>query len=385
MAKPTAVRVMISSRNNQKFPYKDNANATLSEIRADLAAQIEEERLFGEQLFEVWINEPAPAREGSEDLWEACLEEVRKAELVVALYNGDAGWAKAGGEIGICHAELKEALNTAPAKVRVLEMEPLAPRRKGDDGRRDDLFREYMESQHLFMGRPCRNGEEIIALCRDTLREATAQMVRLGVREARKGKFYSGDALDWSRLDFRARQQVMEGVLRRALEERGGVAAKGDPSAVFVPIRGYEALFVCGAVPAPFSIPEAREGVNQIFLRDHQRAGELSGKRVGPVHLVACHRSITENQALRQLGFPDATVVSPPFGVYVADEVQKVQLVFLANCRDETSALYQVQRLFDWMEQVGEGPLLVERAAARARIVQAIAKEQVGKAKRAGR
>ncbi|MCC6366147.1 MAG: hypothetical protein IT165_21730 [Bryobacterales bacterium] len=376
---------MISSRNNQKFPYKGNGNATLSEIRADLAAQIEEQRLFGEQLFEVWINEPAPAREGSEDLWEACLDEVRKAELVIALYNGDAGWAKASGEIGICHAELKEALNTAPAKVRVLEMEPLAPRRKGDDGRRDDLFREYVESQHLFMGRPCRNGEEIIELCRETLREATAQMVRLGVREARKGKFYSGDALDWSRLDFRARQREMEGVLRRALEDRGGVTAKGDASGVFTPIRGYEVLFVCGAVPAPFSIPEAREGVNQLFLRDHQRAGELGGKRVGPVHLVACHRTITENQALRQLGFPDATVVSPPFGVYVADEVQKVQLVFLANCRDETSTLYQVQRLFDWIEQVGEGPLLVERAAARARIVQAIAREQTGKVKRAGR
>jgi hypothetical protein len=63
----------------------------------------------------------------------------------------------------------------------------------------------------------------------------------------------------------------------------------------------------------------------------------LGPRRSGPVHLIACQRSVTESQALRQLGFPDVTVVSPPFGVYVVDEVQKVQLIFLANCRDPTS------------------------------------------------
>jgi hypothetical protein len=37
--------------------------------------------------------------------------------------------------------------------------------------------------------------------------------------------------------------------------------------------------------------------------------------------------------------------------------------------------MYQVQRLFDWIEEVGDGPLIVERAASRARIVTAIADE----------
>ena len=79
---------------------------------------------------------------------------------------------------------------------------------------------------------------------------------------------------------------------------------------------------------------------------------------------------------MRQLGFPDATVLSTPFGIYVADKIQKIQLAFLSNCRDCTTTTYQVQRLFDWMEEVGEGPLLIERAASRARIVMAIAREQ---------
>ena len=58
-----------------------------------------------------------------------------------------------------------------------------------------------------------------------------------------------------------------------------------------------------------------------------------------------------------------------------ADNVQKIQLVFLANCRDPTTTAYQVQRFFDWIDQVGEGPMLVRRAASRARIVRAISSE----------
>lgn len=376
MPKATTVRVMISSRSKQRFPYKGSSDAELSDIRKDLAAIIEKESLFGESLFEAWINEVAPAAEASADIWDKCIDEVKKAELVVALYNGDAGWAKAGGEIGICHAELSEAFSKSPAKLRILQLTPLAPRRKGADGKRDDLFRNYVEKQHRFTGAPCENGEQIIELCRRTLRAAVGDMVKLGVREAHKGQFSTGDALDWSRLDFRTRRREMVQVLLRVLEQKGGTALRTGSSAIAVPILRSEVMLICSAISGPYGVVEAREGVNQLFLHDYEHASELREGLVGPVHLVACHRSATEMQAVRQLGFPDATVVSTPFGVYVADMVQKIQLAFLSNCRDATTTAYQVQRLFDWIEEVGEGPLLVARAASRARIVMAIAKEQ---------
>jgi hypothetical protein len=366
---------MISSRSKQSFPYRGNANAQLSDIRKDLAGIIEKEEVFGEQLFEAWINESSTAADGTADIWDKCIEEVNRAELVIALYNGDAGWAKAGGEIGICQAELHEGYKKAPAKVRILQLTPLAPRRKGLDGKRDDLFRDYVQKNHRFTGDPCENGEEVIELCRRTLREAVGDMVKLGVREARKGKFYSGDALDWSHLDFRARQRAMIQVLLRALELRGGSAIGKQGSAVTVPILGKEVLVICSAISGPYAFAEAREGVNQLFLRDYKNAPELGQDRLGPIHMIACHRSATEGQAVRQLGFPDATVVSTPFGVYVADKIQKIQLAFLSNCRDPTSTMYQVQRVFDWIEEVGEGPLILERAASRACIVTAIAGE----------
>ena len=383
MPKSTPIRVMVSSRSKQPVSYKGNPKALLAGVRADLAAGIEQETLFGEPLFEVWINEPAAAAEGSENLWDECLSQVRKSDLLLVLYNGDAGWAKAGGEIGICHAELKEALNSAPAKVRIIQLDPLASRRRGADGERDDAFRNYVKQQYAFTGAPCRNGEEVIELCRKTLREAVAGMVKLGVREARKGKFYSGDALVWTRLDFRSRRREMTNVLAATLLRRGGIAIEGRPNAIAVPLPGAEVILVCSAISGPYAFLEAREGVNQLFLRDHEFAAELTARRTGPVHLIACQRAATEAQAVRQLGFPDATVVAAPFGVYVADNVQKMQLVFLANCRDPTTTAYQVQRLFDWIDQVGEGPLLVERAGSRSRIVRTIAAEMGDAAKRA--
>jgi len=384
MPTPPRIRVMISSRNNQEFPYKKKSDALLSDIRTVLAEQLEAEKLFGEPLFEVWINEVAPAAEGDENIWEKCRNEVRRADVVVVLYNGDAGWAKEGGEIGICHAEFEEGMGTAPAKVRVIRMEPLAKLRKGEDRVRDELFRREVDRHKQFTGRQCRNGEELIDLCKQTLREATAEMARLGVREARKGKYYSGGALDWSRLDFRARQREMRSVLHTALEDRGGTLVGSDRECIAFPLAGDKVLMVCHAIPASFSIPEAREGVSQAFLRDHELVSVLGKRNLGPVHLIACHKSITESQALRQLGFPDATLVAPPFGIFVADDIQKAQLFFLANCRDQTAVINQVQRLFDWIEQVDGAPRLVERAAARARIVQAIAAEQVVKSRRAG-
>jgi hypothetical protein len=124
---PSNIRVMISSRNRQPFPYKGETKP-LSDVREDLAALIKAEPLFEEALFEPWINEPAASTPN--DIWDECMVRVQKADILIAIYSGDAGWAKQGGEIGICHAELEKGLNTAREKVRILQVDPLAPMRK---------------------------------------------------------------------------------------------------------------------------------------------------------------------------------------------------------------------------------------------------------------
>jgi hypothetical protein len=95
----------------------------------------------------------------------------------------------------------------------------------------------------------------------------------------------------------------------------------------------------------------------------------------GPVHLIACQKSSTEKQATDLLGFSDAMVVTTTFGVYLVDPIQQIQFILLANCRDETSTRFAVQRLFDWLNRSGEAGALVRRARSRRRIVTAIRKE----------
>jgi len=165
----------------------------------------------------------------------------------------------------------------------------------------------------------------------------------------------------------------MEAVLRSALLERQ--TSEEHDRDVFLRISGRSVLVIPIAIPAAMSVPTALDTANQPFLRDHEAARAFHDKRVGPVHFIACHRSVTESQAVRQLRFADATIVSPPFGVYVADNIQKIQLVFIANCRDETSTRKGVQRVFEWLEQSGEDGLMSDRAHSRSRIVKAIAKE----------
>ena len=63
-------------------------------------------------------------------------------------------------------------------------------------------------------------------------------------------------------------------------------------------------------------------------------------------------------------GFPDATVVSAPFGVFVADNIQKVQFAFIVNCRDEANTRHGVQRFFEWLAQTGEESLVASALGA---------------------
>lgn len=164
----------------------------------------------------------------------------------------------------------------------------------------------------------------------------------------------------------------MEGILRSALAQRPG--SRQMQGGVVVELAGEAVALVCHAVPAALTVAAARELVGRPHLRDHQLLAEM-GDATGPVHVIACHRNVTERQALDMLGFPDAVLVTPPFGVYVADDVQKVQLVFIRDCRDETATRTGAQRFLEWLEQTAEDERMVARAAGRRRIIAVIAEE----------
>jgi len=374
MAKSSKLRVMISSRCNDSFPANSKGRP-LSEIRKALKAEVEALEVFGKPIVEVWINEDTPPQGGTWDSWDVCMQAVKDCDVLIALSNGNAGWAQSGGDIGICHAELMTGLSHSPGKVRLISLGNVKLA-KTAEGERNRRFQEFVDKQGLFRGGTVSTETELKERVKEAIRDALIALAQAGVRESSKGRFHSGEALDWSRLHFNERQAEMRRVLRDAMRQRAGSSEEGEH--LLVRLGGVDVLCVPTAIPAALTVSAAKEMVGQPFLRDHELSPVLSrrkGTRGGPVHVIGCHKTATEAQATRLLGFPDATVVSAPFGVFVADGIQKVQFAFIVNCRDESTTRHGAQRLFEWLAQTGEEALVAERAQARARIVAAIARE----------
>jgi hypothetical protein len=75
------------------------------------------------------------------------------------------------------------------------------------------------------------------------------------------------------------------------------------------------------------------------------------------------------------LGFPDATIVADSFGVHIADNIQKIQIVLLKECVSPSAIRRQLAQWFEFLRRTTEDRFVLERAQARYRIVEAIAKE----------
>jgi len=365
---------MISSRCLDNFPL-NNKNSPLSKIRIALKEKIEKENVFGDQVFEVWINEKTPPQDGTWDSWEVCMNAVKDCDILISLYNGCAGWTDENGNIGICHAELSTGFNQASGKVFLIDIAD----QKFDNpdyvetNEVNARFQKYVKSKSFFRGNKVKNIDELFNEVQRTLVSAVIKLTQSGVLEASKGKFDSGDALDWSRLNYQSRREIMTKVIEDVIMRKQG--SEFSEGGIFVNISNHRILCVPDAIPDALSVSQAREMVGQPFLNDFKLSNLIKENQGGPFHIIACHKGATENQAKKMLGFPDAIIVNPTFGVYVADNIQKVQFVFIANCRDETTTRHGVQRFFDWLSSSGEDKLFIDRSFARARIIKAIALE----------
>jgi hypothetical protein len=368
------IKIMISSRCKDKIDL-DGKQVEMTALRRAIKQRVTAIEPFGAPFFECWINEDSPAIGGASTSWDACLQQVRRADVLLVLYNGNPGWAKEAGGIGICHAELQTGLSTGAAKVVAIELPDCALPTDPGEASRYSRFRAYYALQDRFVSK-VKNGDEALAAVPDVLHEALAELVSLGGREARKGRFDTGDALGWSRLDFADRKAAMEEVVRESLAARKG--SKEDSGSLYVRVGGADLLFLIHAVPDALTNAAAREMVGRPFHHDHEAAPALGRGKGGPVHVIACHRGVTEKQASDLLGQPDVETVDAAFGVLAVDRSSKVQCIFLRNCRDETSTRHAAQRAFEWLERSEEDLLVARRGASRARIVKTIAEENAG-------
>lgn len=360
--------LMISSRCKDPIPYQDGAR-TMDVLRRDMKARLEKIRLGGKPVFKVWIHEDESASGAELGTWETCLAKARAADVFLVLYNGRAGWLGTDSPVkdgvGICHAELSAAYDRAPVKVRSIQFsKPVA----AAPGSPDDKFQKQFGVLRI-PGAQVETGEEALARADELAAAIVLGLARAGVGVNTTGGYYAGEALRWSRMNFSDRRKSMTDAVVALLRGRNGTSGEQPADNVAaVRFQGADLGFVCDSIPASMSTASARELVGQPFLRDHELIRSWSPTLCGPVHVIACQKGVTEAQAVRQLGFPDAIVVKAPFGIYVADEVQKIQMAFIANCRDEATTQDRVQAFLDWLTAQDEAQYLVQRARDRRRI-----------------
>lgn len=344
------IRIMLSSRTND-YTSESGETIPLREIRARIESELEATKLFADRPFEVFAHEHDPVS-NVEPVWESCLTEARESHILLALVNGHSGGGRENGS-GICHAELASALATQGGKVRVVRI----PKDKDadTDGEFYDLFSRanYNEASEA---------DEIVAKAKEAVLSAILEMVDLGARSSRGGRYSAGEALDWSRLDYGQRCEGLRNTLMTNLLERGGIQVDSGLASH----NGI--LFACHALPDRMAVPQARAILGRPFLRDIELASHLQDL-AGPVHVAACYRNATEIQAKSVVGLDDLFVATPGFGVYVVDRIHKNQLVFLANCRDRYETDEAFRTFWSWLGSTNEGFRLKERARSRARIV----------------
>ncbi len=377
MARSEQIRVMISSRCKTRISFQKK-QVWLSDLREKLTSEIESVRLWDDQpqLFDCWINEESTGSAADETWWERSVNESKDADILLVLYNGESGGAIKDGPMGICQAELDNAM-TNSRKVRVIPIVPLAdlPKNKAQRAR-DEAFRAYVDNLSMFAPE-VNSGEELLNRVRHELRDLVVGLVQNAATTPDLSKSNIGPALEWHRMSYVMRESAMRTTLETVLAEAGsetGSATGGEWTTMWITLAGKKILAALHAVPAALSQPAAREIVGQPFLMDHTLHSQLGKGDGGPVHIVACYKSVTESQALKMLGFPDATVVPGRFGLHVADSVQKIQIVLLKNCQSPAGTRDALNNWLQWVKRTAEDQLVAARAADRKRIIDAIAK-----------
>lgn len=370
MSQNSYINVILSSRNNSTFN-----NSLLTDIRKELKEIIEKEKFFGKEMFKVWINETEPPQSFDEDIWNKCLKEVRQADIVIVLYNGEAGWLRPSDTLGICHAEVLEAVNVARGKVWSISLENSLVNAKTNNEKIANVkFKKFMQEQQLFSS-PVKTVASLQTKIKETLNDAVINLMAKGVREASRNKGNHGEALLWKNMNYEMRSKQIIQLLKESIDLKGTGYNQGKE--YFLELESYKILVIIHAIPDTLSIASAREKVGQPFLQDFKKSAILQNDDniIGPIHIIGCHKSVTEIQTRNILGFPDATILKDSFGIYVADNIQKIQMVFIEKCSDSHSIRYGFQDFLDWIMRTSEVKNLVDRAKSRKNIITAIAVE----------
>jgi len=364
-------KIFISSRNNDVLTINKAKTAlNMTDIRLYIQKELKGIRFLDRDFFDIRINEDFGA-DASENSYQACLSEVKNSDFFIALYNGVSGWAPPGYDIGICHAELVEALKMSSKKTAYINVSGyFPPEPKDDDERaRNAIFTKYVSGMNPFDNplKPARKTEEgVKKAILNKVKSVVYQHLENRIKLSNLYFNIEGNnqiALDWKKLKYADREHYI-----RELAEN---AIKRNPNfSVFITN--------VSVIPDNMSVPDARSSAGRPFLKDQELiAGPgAAGSKLGPIHFIAIYGKASEQQVKNIIGRPDISAIKDDFGIYVWDQSMHIQLVFLTDCRTPEAVQTKFLMFDTWAGASGEYANMLKRAEARHLIVTALNEAQ---------
>ena len=359
------LKVFISSRNKDLLEIGGKDGESLTDIRVWLRDELEKFKLFGKDFLDVRINETFGS-DTTSDSYNTCLNEVKESDLIIALYNGVAGWAPTGIDLGICHSELAAGLDISTKKTMIINIEKYfkISTTDADEKIRNEKFKKYIEPLNKFTNPLKVTGEQTSDNFKKTLLKSVIEIIYKSVLDRIKisNTYYnlSGNnkvSLDWKKLKYSDRDKLIVDKLKTLI--LGNANFSTYVSQAF-------------SIPDNMSVEDAKSFTGRPFLKDQDFIPPGSATHIGPLHFIGVYGNATEIQVKNLIGFPDITTIREDFGLYVWEQNTHVQLVFLIDCKNPEAIESNFLLFNNWCESSGEIDNIKKRGEARFHILKAI-------------
>lgn len=373
--KPKKIKLMISSRCSDLIKI-GKEEISFTDLRDYILNELEKETFLGDTIFDVVISEKiiAPADDTS---WNKCLKEIIDSDIVLIWFTGHEGYKDRGKSIGICFAEYIEALQSNPSKVYILDFRKLkllyADKTEIKDvvklksefalevSKKDKWLQKTEISKCTSLAKL---KEEVKNKCYTTTRASITNFVLTGSQTLRQINHQFGEGLQWSKLNYRFRQEAIKHYLQKAINK----------FLVELDFKQLQNACILHALPDAMSVAEARELVGRPYLND---LAHLSAKSIGPIHFIGVYKNATESQLRDVIGHQDVAIIQESFGFYLWDLINHVQLVYITNCKDPEVTTLRTQEFFTWLRLHGETNYVIDRATRRLEILKVIDSQKV--------
>lgn len=373
--KPKKIKLMISSRCSDLIKIgKDEI--TFTDLRDYVLKELEKETFLGDPIFDVVISEKiiAPADDTS---WNKCLKEIVDSDIILVWFSGHEGYKDKGKSIGICFAEYIEALQSNPFKVYILDFRKLkllfADKKEiKDTVKFESEFALEVSKKDKWLQKTeitkCTSLVDLKVEVRDKcyaiIRAGITNFVLSGSQTLRQLNHQFGEGLQWSKLNYRFRQEAIKHYLQKSINK---FLAEPD-------FKQMQNACKLHALPDAMSVAEARELVGRPFLND---LVHLAAKSIGPIHFIGVYKNATESQLRDVIGHQDVAIIQESFGFYVWDLVNHIQLVYITNCKDPEVTILRTQEFFTWLRMHSETNYVIDRATRRLEILKVIDLQKV--------